>query len=72
MTCQGQHGGKLRPKPAAADYVDAQHVTYLLNPVSCRWAIVLLRGRSEPYWYGHYGCKFAGPQLTFGLINSFT
>ena len=39
----------------------------LLNPVrGCRWALVVLRGTDVPNWAGHYGCKFAGPQLTFG------
>ena len=34
----------------------------------CRWLLVILRGRDDAYWAGHYGCKFAGPELTFGCF----
>ena len=39
--------------------------------VLCRWATVILRGMEVPMRHGHYGCKFAGPQLTFGTLQSY-
>ena len=37
----------------------------------CRWAHVTLRGRDVAGWDRHHGAKFAGPQLTFGSLDSF-
>jgi hypothetical protein len=31
-----------------------------------RRAIVVLRGKDERFWAGHYGCKYAAPELHFG------
>ena len=34
-------------------------------PPGVRRALVVLRGREERYWAGHYGAKFSAPALRF-------
>lgn len=31
-----------------------------------RRAIIVLRGKDDAFWAGHYGAKFAAPELHFG------
>ena len=44
----------------------AKH-TFRGYPACVRRAIIVLRGKDEPFWAGSYGAKFAAPELHFGL-----
>ncbi len=40
--------------------------TFKGYPAGVRRALIVLRGKDEPFWAGWYGAKFAAPELHFG------
>ncbi len=57
--------GMLRLDPQDNNWKLATH-TFRGYPAGIRRAIIVLKGKDEPWWAGHYGAKFAAPELHFG------
>ena len=55
----------LKLDPQDNNWKLATH-TFRGYPASIRRAIIVLKGKDEPWWAGHYGAKFAAPELHFG------
>ena len=57
--------GMLKLDPQDNTWKLATH-TFRGYPAGIRRAIIVLKGKDEPWWAGHYGAKFAAPELHFG------